>query len=142
MVKQGSYKLIMTHGYEPMLFNLKEDPQELKNLADYQAHAKTLEHLQAIALQNYNPGEYDARIRQSQRERIFLRGLSEASETDPNWAFVAQPGDEDRFVRGGGLKKGAHATKARYQFPQKAPATPTPNAELDASIICPPRIPR
>ena len=101
-----------------------------------------LNHLQAIALQNYDPDEYDARIRQSQRERIFLRGLSEESETDPNWAFVAQPGDADRFVRGGGLKKGAHATKARYQFPKKAPATPTQNAELDASIISPPRIQR
>ena len=142
MVKQGSYKLIMTYGYEPLLFNLKDDPQELHNLAEDQAHAKILEHLQAIALQNYDPDEYDARIRQSQRERIFLRGLSEETENDPNWAFVAQPGDADRFVRGGGLKKGAHATKARYQFPQKSPATPTPNAEIDASIICPPRIQR
>ena len=142
MVKQGSYKLIMTYGYEPLLFNLKEDPEELNNLAEDQAHAKMLEHLQAIALQNYDPDEYDARIRQSQRERIFLRGLFEETETDPNWAFVAQPGDADRFVRGGGLKKGAHATKARYQFPQKASATPTPNAEIDASIICPPRIQR
>jgi len=50
-----------------------------------------------------------------------------------------QPGDADRFVRGGGLKKGAHATKARYQLPPKAPATPTQTAELDASIIPPPR---
>lgn len=142
MVKQGSYKLIMTYGYEPLLFNLQEDPQELNNLAEDPTHAKTLAHLQAIALQNYDPGEYDARIRQSQRERIFLRGLSEESETDPNWAFVAQPGDADRFVRGGGLKKGAHATKARYQFPKKSPASPTPNAELDPSIIPPPRIQR
>ena len=142
MVKQGSYKLIMTYGYEPLLFNLQEDPQELNNLAEDPTHAKTLAHLQAIALQNYDPGEYDARIRQSQRERIFLRGLSEGSETDPNWAFVAQPGDADRFVRGGGLKKGAHATKARYQFPKKSPASPTPNAELDPSIIPPPRIQR
>ena len=142
MVKQGSYKLIMTYGYEPLLFNLQEDPQELNNLAEDPTHAKTLAHLQAIALQNYDPCEYDARIRQSQRERIFLRGLSEESETDPNWAFVAQPGDADRFVRGGGLKKGAHATKARYQFPKKSPASPTPNAELDPSIIPPPRIQR
>lgn len=142
MVKQGSYKLIMTYGYEPLLFNLQEDPQELNNLAEDPTYAKTLAHLQAIALQNYDPSEYDARIRQSQRERIFLRGLSEESETDPNWAFVAQPGDADRFVRGGGLKKGAHATKARYQFPKKSPASPTPNAELDPSIIPPPRIQR
>ena len=142
MVKQGSYKLILTYGYEPLLFNLQEDPQELNNLAEDPTHAKTLAHLQAIALQNYDPGEYDARIRQSQRERIFLRGLSEESETDPNWAFVAQPGDADRFVRGGGLKKGAHATKARYQLPKKSPASPTPNAKLDPSIIPPPRIQR
>ena len=59
MVKQGSYKLIMTYGYEPLLFNLQEDPQELNNLAEDPTHAKTLAHLQAIALQNYDPGEYD-----------------------------------------------------------------------------------
>jgi choline-sulfatase len=139
MVKKGSYKLVLTYGYEPLLFNLDEDPDELKSLAKDPAHAKTLAQLQAIALQNYDPSDYDARIRQSQRERIFLRGLSEESETDPNWAFVVQPGDADRFVRGGGLKKGAHATKARYQLPPKAPATPAPTAELDASIIPPPR---
>ena len=142
MVKQRSYKLIMTYGYEPLLFNVEEDPQEMNNLAEDPAHAETLAQLQAIALQNYDPGEYDAQIRQSQRERIFLRGLSEDSEADPNWAFVAQPGDADRFVRGGGLKKGAHATKARYQFPKRAPAMPTPSPELDASIIPPPRFRR
>lgn len=142
MVRQGSFKLIMTYGYEPLLFNLEEDPQEMKNLAECPAHAKTLAQLKAIALHNYDPSEYDARIRQSQRERIFLRGLSEESESDPNWAFVAQPGDADRFVRGGGLKKGAHATKARYQFPKRAPASPTQTIELDASIIPPPRIQR
>ncbi|MAA77225.1 MAG: hypothetical protein CML73_04230, partial [Rhodobiaceae bacterium] len=142
MVKQRSYKLIMTYGYEPLLFNLEEDPQEMNNLAEDPAHAETLAQLQTLALQNYDPGEYDAQIRQSQRERIFLRGLSEDSEADPNWAFVAQPGDADRFVRGGGLKKGAHATKARYQFPKRAPAMPTPSPELDASIIPPPRFRR
>lgn len=139
MVKKGPYKLILTYGYEPLLFNLDEDPDELKSLAKDPAHAKTLAQLQAIALKNYDPRDYDARIRQSQRERIFLRGLSEESESDPNWAFVAQPGDADRFVRGGGLKKGAHATKARYQLPPKAPVTPTQTVELDASIIPPPR---
>ena len=139
MVKKGSYKLVLTYGYDPLLYNLVDDPSELFNLATDHANAELLAELQAIAVENYDAGEYDARIRQSQRERIFIRGLSEKAENDPNWAFVAQPGDESRFVRGGGLKKGAHATKARYQFPKKESATPSANAELDPRIIPPPR---
>ncbi|MBM2324017.1 MULTISPECIES: choline-sulfatase [Marivita] len=122
MVRKDRWKYVDVCGYPPLLFDLEHDPDELNDLAGDEAHNDTVAGLRAIARDRHSPEDYKTRIEQSQRERIFLRGLSDASGTDPNWAYVAQDGDGDRFVRGGGLKHGAHATKFALQLPRQPEA--------------------
>lgn len=133
MVRKDKWKFVDVFGYKPLLFDMDADKDELTNLADDTAHAKTLEMLRKVARDGHSPADYKERIEQSQRERIFLRALSDKSGDDPNWAYVAQDGDGDRFVRGGGLKHGAHATKFRAQLPRidEAPETIDESASPD-----------
>jgi choline-sulfatase len=108
------------------LFDLANDPDELDNLAGTAAASKIEANLRAIALSDYDPGEIDRQVRASQRRRLFIKGVDEHSPLVGNWAYEAQPGDAKRFVRGGGLAGGEHATKARARFPYVEPASETP----------------
>ena len=143
MVRKDRWKLVDVCGYAPLLFDLDADPDELTNLADDDAHKDTVAALCAIAHDGHSPAKYKSRIERSQRERIFLRSLSDGSGDDPNWAYVVQSGDGDRFVRGGGLKHGAHATKFKAQLPRitEAPeqidetASPTMIPSPDYSMV-------
>lgn len=130
MVRKDRYKYVDVCGYAPLLFDLENDPDELDDLAGRPDMAGIAEELRAIAHAGHCPKDYKAKIEQSQRERVFLRTISDSSGRDPNWAYVAQAGDATRFVRGGGLKQGAHATKFALQLPpaQEAPET------LDESV--------
>jgi choline-sulfatase len=118
MVRKDKWKFVEVYGYSPLLFDLEADPDELTNLAAQDACKETVDMLRRIARDGHSPTEYKKKIDQSQRERIFLRAQSDNSGDGPNWAYVAQTGDRDRFVRGGGLKHGAHATKFRAQLPR------------------------
>jgi choline-sulfatase len=45
MIRQGKYKYIHYHGFEPELFDLHNDPQELHDLAGDNAHKDARNHL-------------------------------------------------------------------------------------------------
>jgi choline-sulfatase len=126
MVKRGSHKYVHLAGHGALLFDLANDPDELDNLAGTAAASKIEANLRAIALSDYDPGEIDRQVRASQRRRLFIKGVDEHSPLVGNWAYEAQPGDAKRFVRGGGLAGGEHATKARARFPYVEPASETP----------------
>ena len=123
------------YGYDPLLFDLSVDPNELNNLSNNEEYTEIKDDLIKIAHTNHDPKKYNKKIRKSQKERLFLRKISDESDTDPNWAFVAEPGDENRFVRGGGLKKGAHATKSRYLIPKVKEAQQVTDPTGDPKII-------
>ena len=140
MIKKGKFKLILMYGYDPLLFDLSVDPNELNNLSNNEEYTEIKDDLIKIAHTNHDPKKYNKKIRKSQKERLFLRKISDDSDTDPNWAFVAEPGDENRFVRGGGLKKGAHATKSRYLIPKVKEAQQVSNPTGDPKIIPKPNL--
>ena len=70
-----------------------------------------------MALKDYNPQSIREQVMASQKRRLFIKGVDEQSPMAGNWAYEARPGDAQRFVRGGGLAGGEHATKARARFP-------------------------
>ena len=135
MVKKGDLKLIDVCDHDPLLFNLKEDPDELINIAGRLDMNRALAELTELAHKDHSPKKYKAKIEQSQKERIFIRDLTVDDENEPNWAFVSKPGDETRFVRGGGLKKGAHATKSAAQLPRALEASETVDETVDPAMI-------
>jgi choline-sulfatase len=121
MVREGPWKLIQVHGHPSLLFNLDDDPDELSDLAGASEHAAVLERLTGIANDGYDPEDINDTVLASQRRRLFIRDQADPRGLNPNWAYAARPGDEDRFVRGGGIQKGENATKARARFPYVEP---------------------
>lgn len=117
MVKRGAWKLIRFGSHAPLLFNLADDPDELRDRAADPAARVVLEELLAIAPDGYDAADIDRRVRLSQRRRLLIRAADAASPTSARWNFLARADDDLRYVRGGGLRDGEHATKARARYP-------------------------
>ena len=110
MVRKGGFKLIYTHGHPHLLFDLDNDPKELKNLAFTEGYKNILEELLSICFQNWNPEKINQDIIKSQKRRHMIKAVP---GDPPNWDFIAQLGDEKRYVR----KDGVDATKGRLRIP-------------------------
>jgi choline-sulfatase len=117
MVRHGRYKDVHLEGHRALLFDLESDPDELSNLAGQAPWQDVEARLRAMALHDYDPQDIRARVMASQKRRLFIKGVDERSTLAGNWAYEARPGDAQRFVRGGGLAGGEHATKARARYP-------------------------
>ena len=123
MVRRGRWKYVFTRGLAPMLFDLERDPRELIDVAGRPDLAATEAQLRDRLLSDWNPDEIDARIRASQRRRLFLRELGMKSGTFPDWNYEARPGDAQRFVRPATVT-GAVGAKPRARFPYIEPTPP------------------
>ncbi|RPH40596.1 MAG: choline-sulfatase, partial [Burkholderiales bacterium] len=93
------------------------DPDELIDRAADPAAADVLASMVAIAPDGYDADDIDERVRLSQRRRLLVRDVDGAQGTPSPWSWQARPGDDARYVRGGGLRNGEHATKARARLP-------------------------
>ncbi len=127
MVRKGDWKLISCEGDPPMLFDLRNDPDELKNLAGKSDVAKTEAELHALVNANWSPAALKQEMQDSSRRRLFVQAAREASGA-PAWDYEPRKDASKQYVRGGGDAAGATATKgrARYPFvPAKKPDTPS-----------------
>jgi choline-sulfatase len=122
MVRSGRFKYVHTHGHPSLLFDLDADPDERENLAGRTQASDTEQALRSIATNGYDPESIRAEVIASQRRRLFIRTVDDRSGRYPNWSYEARAGDAKRYVRGGGLQGGEHATKARSRLPYVAPA--------------------
>ncbi len=123
MVRRGRYKYVFTLGLPPLLFDLEEDPKELRNLAGDPAHRDVEAGLHARLLQDWDPQDVDRRIRRSQARRLFLKAESQRKGRFPDWTFEVREGDAGRFVRpstaGGPV---GPKPRSRFPFVQPTPA--------------------
>jgi choline-sulfatase len=110
MIRQGRYKYHYIHGHDPLLFDMEDDPNELRNLANENMLADVRTSLETRLCQNYDPDEVDARVRASQRRRFFI---AKANKGKAMWDYVAHPGDEAKYVRNARVDD----TKGRNRFP-------------------------
>ncbi len=123
MLRRGDHKLVVTRGLPPLLFDLASDPLELRDLAGQATLAGLQAQLRARLLADWDPDATDARIRASQRRRLFLRELGLRHGAFPAWSHEARPGDKARFVRPS-TAGGPVGPKPRARFPFVTPTPP------------------
>jgi len=88
MVRRGDWKLCYYHGQEPQLFNLVEDPDELRDRAQDPGCREVREALTAEVLEEWDPVGVAAKMRAKRAERALLR----------EWARRTQPPDQYRWT--------------------------------------------
>jgi len=70
MLRQGRFKFIYYVGFEPELFDLERDPQELDNLAADDAHGNIVRKFESQLKELLNPEKIDARAKADQAKLI------------------------------------------------------------------------
>ena len=116
MVRRDNFKYIYTHGHPPLLYDLDQDPLELKNLIGNPETAKIELELSQEVLENWEPESIATQCLQSQKERLFIQS---ATQGIPTWAHIQRMGDDERYIRNAsavGVKG-----KARYPFVEPTP---------------------
>lgn len=87
MLRSGRWKLVHYNGYRPQLFDLAEDPQELRDLAEDPRHRAVRERLAQRLLADWDPDAIAARMRARRRDKDVIGG----------WARGVQPADQHRW---------------------------------------------
>lgn len=117
MVKKGNYKYMYLEGVDELLYDLKTDPDEIKNLINEPEYLKIIEELRMIAFNNWNPKSLKEHIRKDQEKRLFIHKTTNGV---PTWVNIVRVDDGERYVRNGS----AADTKAKARFPFVNPAKP------------------
>ena len=127
MVRKGRYKLVLTHAYPSMLFDLIDDPNELNDLACEPQFADVVSALTKIAIRQWEPDKLTEKVLDSQRRRRLIADVPGAAD---QWDYVARKGDEKRYVRADGVDK----TKGRLRLPA-VPSAPADWPALDMDTV-------
>ena len=97
MIRDGRYKYVHYVAYEPELFDLENDPEELTNLAEDPAFSDVVANCEAKLRSICNPEEIDARAKREQRERLEKHGGREVVIARGDLGFSVPPGTPPDF---------------------------------------------
>ncbi|WP_170362597.1 choline-sulfatase [Ruegeria arenilitoris] len=117
MVKKGPWKLMWLEGEDTLLYNIDEDPTEVRNRANDRDCTEIRAELETILFDGWNPEELKTTIRASQVRRLAIHN---ATGGDPTYVHTVRHDDGERYIR----NAGAADTKARARLPYVAPAKP------------------
>jgi choline-sulfatase len=78
MIRKGSYKMIYADGYDPLVFNLANDPHERNNLSSKPEPQAIIRHMKEEILRDWNPSEIRQRVLQNQQNRDLFLSAEEA----------------------------------------------------------------
>jgi choline-sulfatase len=92
MIRVGQYKYVHYGNYEPQLFDLGADPEELDDLAGKPEHAGVLAMCRAKLFEMLDPADVDRRARARQAELLALHGGKEAVIARGDLGFTPAPG--------------------------------------------------
>ena len=99
MIRRGSLKFITGSGDPDLLFDLRADPKELKNVATDETYSDQLQAFRMEALKTWDRDQMTKDILLSQRRRKFVHGaLSKGKRTA--WEFEEKAGDDNGWYRG------------------------------------------
>lgn len=71
--RRGKYKLIYSHHEASQLYNIEDDPYELRNLADDPAHVPITRAMEKELLEQWDADALEKEVRRSQRMRRVIR---------------------------------------------------------------------
>lgn len=97
MIRNGKYKLVYYAKYEPQLFDLETDPEELTDLAGDPAFAAVLAECETKLKMICDPQEVDARAKARQAAQLEANGGREAVIARGDLGFSVPPGVAPNF---------------------------------------------
>ena len=98
MVREGDWKFNYCEVDPPQLFNLKDDPLELNNLADSEQHQALLEKFSQQIHQKWDIAKFRTDVLRSQKNRLAVyHGLRKGQFQA--WDFQPQQDATNRFMR-------------------------------------------
>ncbi len=97
LVRKGKYKLAYYVAYEPQLFDLEADPEELNDLAADPAMKPVLDDLVAELNKIVDPAATDAHAKEQQQKLLAENGGAEAVIARGDLGFSMPPGVDPHF---------------------------------------------
>ncbi|WP_206019186.1 choline-sulfatase [Roseovarius spongiae] len=98
MIRRGRFKLVMSEGDPPMLFDLEADPEERTNLARDPAHAGTLKELGDEVRQRWDNAALSRDVLRSQQRRQLINKATEQG-IKPRWDHTPTDDSDERYYR-------------------------------------------
>ena len=96
MIREFNYKLFWSKNDPPLLFDIKNDPNEIENLVEDATHALAFSKLVKLAEEAWNSDKLRSEIINSQNKRRLMQKAE-----DPQWDYAPDLGMSDRYVRAG-----------------------------------------
>lgn len=97
MIRVGQYKFVYYGEYDPQLFDLENDPEELHDLSKNPEYQDTLKHCHDKLAEMLDPQEVDNRARSRQAELLAQNGGREAVIARGDLGFTPAPGVAAEF---------------------------------------------
>jgi choline-sulfatase len=91
MLRRGNWKLVHYHGYAPQLFDLANDPDELRDLAGDPSHRGTLETLTARLLEDWSPGAVDRRMKSRRQDKDLIGAWARGTRPESAYLWRSRP---------------------------------------------------
>jgi choline-sulfatase len=99
MIRKGRYKYIHYVGYEPELFDLQSDPEELSDLAGKATHQETVRQYEAILRGIVDPEAADEEAYRCQTALVDANGGRDALTSRGKYEGTPAPGEPAVYTR-------------------------------------------
>jgi arylsulfatase A-like enzyme len=91
MIRAGRWKLVTYHGYRPQLFDLADDPDESRDLAESPAFAAVRDALVRRVLADWDPMAIDARMQRRAVDKQLLGAWARATRPESTYVWKLTP---------------------------------------------------
>lgn len=91
MIRQDDWKLIYHHKYDPQLFNMTDDPEELNDRAKDPDCQVVREELTAKVLDGWNPAWVAAKMEEKRRDMEIISGWASATVAPEQFKWPKTP---------------------------------------------------
>jgi choline-sulfatase len=113
-LRDGRWKYTACPADPERLFDIEDDPHELRNLAGDPAHAETLARFRGLAAARWDLARFDAEVRESQARRLIVYDALRQGGHYP-WDYQPLRDASERFMRN---HMDLNVVEERQRFPR------------------------